>query len=74
MTTKYPNYFIYDVFKLGSRATHAIDVELRDRQCNRQMFTILLESDDYLIRELDGVSNWYIKGWGDPYPCDSQML
>ena len=65
----YANHFIYDVFKLGPTATHAIDVELRDRQCNRQDFTIPLADARFRVAELDAVSMWQLKAWDEPYEC-----
>ena len=65
----YPNHFIYDMLNLGSKATHAIDVELRDRQCNRQDFTIPLTDKGISVAEIDAASIWRLKAWGDVYEC-----
>jgi hypothetical protein len=76
--TVYANHFIYDVFRLGSTATHAIDVELRDRQCNRQDFTIPITDKGIsaqgcafssLVAEIDAASIWRLNAWGEPYEC-----
>ncbi len=65
----YPNHFIYDLLKLGSKATHAIDVELRDRHCNRQDFTIPLSDEGISIAEIDRLNMWKLKACGEPYEC-----
>ena len=64
------NYFIYDLLGLGSKATHALDVQLRDRECNRQDFTIPITAQGISIAEIDRLSQWKLKAWGDPYECE----
>ncbi len=64
----HPNHFIYDVFNLRSSATHAVDVELRDRECNRRDFTIPCpEFVDHA--DIEQAVIWYVKSMGFIYPC-----
>ena len=67
ISMKNANYFIYDPFNLGWDAKWAIDMELRDYECNRQDFTVLISSPDYLTKDLEKKMHWKIKACSDPY-------
>ena len=67
----YANHFIYDLFQYGNSATHAIDVELRDRQCNKREFTIPLKNpDQFDMGSIKEYSDWYVKAYGFVYQCN----
>ena len=66
----YPNHFIYDLFQYGSTATHAIDVVLRDRHCNKAHFTIpIKDPNEFDMPSIADHSEWYVKAFGYPYEC-----
>mgnify|MGYP003146430636 CR=1 FL=1 len=62
-------YFIHNPFMLpGSEVTHAMDVEVRDCECNRIEMTLLLSDPDTSLDDLDKVMEWSIRAWSDSYP------
>ena len=62
-------YFIHNPYKLStSKVTHAMDVEVRDCECNRIEMTLLLSDPNTSINELNEVMEWSIRAWSDSYP------
>tara|TARA_R100001443_G_scaffold97714_1_gene104589 strand:- start:642 stop:857 length:216 start_codon:yes stop_codon:yes gene_type:complete len=62
-------HFIHNPFKVPySKVTHAMDVEVRDRQCNRIEMTLLLSDPNTDLDDLDEVMEWSIRAWNDCYP------
>ena len=64
-------HFIHIPFKVPySKVTHAMDVEVRDLQCNRIEMTILFgdEQESLLMKDIDAVMEWSIRACSEPYP------
>lgn len=64
-------HFIYNPLNLpDSKITHAVDVEMRDCECNRLPMTILLDREDFLLTWLEAQidQSWSIRAWSDSYP------
>ena len=62
-------HFIHNPYNLPtSEVTHAMDVEVRDCECNRIEMTLLLPSPDLPITDLDQVMEWSIRACSNPYP------
>ena len=62
-------HFIHNPSNLAtSKVTHAMDVEVRDCECNRIEMTLLLSDPNTSINELNEVMEWSIRAWSDPYP------
>ena len=63
--------FIYNPLRLrDNEVTHAMDVEVRDIECNRTSMTLLLPKshETLTINELENHIPWKIKAWSDAYP------
>jgi len=64
-------HFIHNPFKVPySKVTHAMDVEVRDCQCNRIDMTILFGEriSSILMKDIDEVMEWSIRSASEPYP------
>ena len=62
-------HFIHNPFKVPySKVTHAMDVEVRDVQCNRIEMTLLLPNTDFYVSDINAVMEWSIRAWSEPYP------
>ena len=64
-------YFIHNPFMLpDSEVTHAMDVEVRDCECNRIEMTLLLPNTDFYVSDINEVMEWSIRAWSEPYPFE----
>ena len=52
-------HFIHNPLNVPySEVTHAMDVEVRDRQCNRIEMTLLLPNTDFYVSDINAVMEW----------------
>ena len=63
------NHFVHNPLNVPySEVTHAMDVEVRDVQCNRIEMTLLLPNTDFYVSDINAVMEWSIRAWSEPYP------
>lgn len=64
-------HFIHNPLSLSrDKVKYAVDVEIRDCECNRYPMTILLDRDDWFLDWLEEQLDptWSIRAWSDSYP------